>query len=75
MASFVNEVIAKLKAKVKLRGGINGINALAKVLKEFDADASGELSKGELKLGLIDYGCPMTDRELRDLLAFLMAQQ
>ena len=33
MASFVNEVIAKLKAKVKLRGGINGINALAKVLK------------------------------------------
>jgi len=71
MASFVNEVIAKLKAKVKLRGGINGINALAKVLKEFDADASGELSKGELKLGLIDYGCPMTDRELRAMFEHL----
>jgi len=41
------------------------------VLKEFDADASGELSKGELKLGLIDYGCPMTDRELRAMFEHL----
>ena len=60
-------IIGKIKQKIVERGGTAGIASVARLMKIMDDDGSRQLSRGELKNGLRDYGIDLTPTELEQV--------
>jgi Ca2+-binding EF-hand superfamily protein len=56
----VQPLIAGIKEKILERSGSDGVHALSRLLKMFDADGNGKLSRAELVNGLRDSGVNIT---------------
>ena len=63
-------IIRKIKQKIVERGGTAGIASVARLMKIMDDDGSRQLSRGELKNGLRDYGIDLTPTELEQVFLY-----
>ena len=62
--------VSMLRNKVIVRGGVYGIRGLGRLLKSMDEDGTGDLSKSEIKNGLIDMGIKISPQQLEDVFVF-----
>ncbi|GMH63836.1 hypothetical protein TrLO_g596 [Triparma laevis f. longispina] len=62
--------VSMLRNKVIVRGGVYGIRGLGRLLKSMDEDRTGDLSKSEIKNGLIDMGIKISPQQLEDVFVF-----
>ncbi|GMI15003.1 hypothetical protein TrVE_jg10976 [Triparma verrucosa] len=62
--------VQMLRNKIIVRGGVYGIRGLGRLLKSMDDDGTGDLSKSEIKNGLIDMGIKISPQQLEDVFVF-----
>jgi Ca2+-binding EF-hand superfamily protein len=64
------EILEKLKAAIRARGGDNGIRTLKRILKRMDTSGDGLLSPEEFAEGLRDMGISAPSREVLALVTY-----
>jgi hypothetical protein len=69
----MHEILERLRAAIRARGGDNGIKTLTRVLKRMDATGDGLLSEVELADGLRDMGIEAPRRDVAALMLYFGA--
>ena len=62
--------LARLREKIKQRGGMHGIHSIGRALRIMDDSGDGKLSLAEFRFGLKDFGVKLNPAELEELFYF-----
>ena len=63
-------VVDRIRKKIVATGGPNGMHALLRVLKVMDTSGDDQLSRDELKAGLLDLGIEVSLSDMENLMIF-----
>ena len=66
----IQPLIKTIKEKIVKRAGNDGLHALSRMLRIFDADGNGKLSRAELRDGLRDSGVDLTAAQSDQVFAY-----
>ena len=66
----IQPLIKTIKEKIVKRAGNDGLHALSRMLRIFDADGNGKLSRSELRDGLRDSGVDLTAAQSDQVFAY-----
>jgi len=67
---YIPESLDRLREKIKQRGGANGINSIARIMRIMDDSGDKCLSREEFTYGLRDFGISMNSAEIDELFTF-----